>query len=471
MKSKLFLSLAVLLLAFSVLACGTPKPTDAPATAVPPTAVAPTQAPAPTEAPKPTDAPVSGGGDVEVSQVIYYADEFSTYHVVGLIKNNGSSALNNIELIIEAKDAAGNTLLTDFDNNPVDTTTFYPLTSNLFPGEMTAFDYSLYNESGAAPDKVIVSFSKADNSREKRGNVVVENAQLFNDGGSFYLTGELVNKSDKPAYVEDLAGAIFSSQGEIMGADWTTTVAYYLTPAGDSSGMDRTPFVISINGPEDIPHDKWELYVDAIESKSYEVPELYVAFTNNYFDDMGSFHIVGTLENRDPNRTFSTYLLAGLYDANGVVVDAVSTSLPMYITPGQLMVFDTTYFSVVDWYQSQADLVDTFTVQLDPYWTYESPYDVVALEATNVNQTLEGATATFTGDVTNSSGKELSWISVQVNLYEGDVIIASNYTTIFPDGDSFAAGSTGSFDLNIYLDPNQDTTNVEYEVIVQGAVK
>jgi len=472
MKNKVLLSLAVLLLALSVLACGTPKPTQTPPTAVPPTqAPPPTQVP-PTEAPKPTDAaPVNQGSDIEVVQVIYYPDEYGTYHIVGLIKNNSSTPYENIELIVEAKDASGNTLVTDLDGNPADTATFYPLSSNLFPGETTAFDYTIYSDNNPKPDKVIVSFSKADKSSAKRGDVVVENAQLFNDGGSFYISGELVNKSSQPVYIDDLVGAIFSAQNEIMGADWTTSVAYYLTPAGDQSGMDRTPFVISINGPENISADRYELYVDATESKAYEVPELYVNLDHNYFDSMGSFHVIGSIENRDPKRAFSTYLLTGLYDANGVVLDAVSSSLPMYIQPGQIVPFDATYFSVVDWYPSQADLVDTFTVQIDPYWTYESPYEVIELEASNVKQTLENNAATFTGEVTNTGTKDLSWISVQVNLYESDVLIATNYTTVFPDGDAIAAGATNPFELNIYLSPNQDTTNIKYEVIVQGVVK
>jgi hypothetical protein len=388
-----------------------------------------------------------------------------------LIKNNGSTPYENIELIVEAKDASGNTLITDYDGNPADTTTFYPLTSNLFPGETTAFDYIIYSDTNPTPDKVIVSFSKADKSGNRRSNVVVENAMLFNEGGNFYISGELVNKSNKPVYIDDLAGAIFSQKGEIMGADWTTNVAYYLPPTGDESGMDLTPFVISIDGPENIPADKYELYVDAIESKEQEIPELYVLLDNNYFDSMGSFHIIGRIENRDPKRSFSTYLLTGLYDANGVVLDAVSSSLPMYIEPGQMVAFDATYFSVVDWYQSQADLVDTFTVQIDPYWTYESPYDVIMLEASNIKQSLQNNTSSFTGEVTNTGTQDLAWITVQVNLYEGDVLIATNYTTVFPEGDSITPGATNSFDLNIYLDPDQDTKNVKYEVIAQGAIK
>ena len=473
-KNKLAMIAGVLMLALSMLACSlggakeTEVPTQPPVVA---TVAAPTQPPAPTQVP-PTAKPMNQntGGDLEIIDPIFYMDSYGYYHVVGLVKNNSDRALDSIELTIEAKDASGVSMLKDTDDVVVDTLTFYPLLTNLFPGEVAPFDYYLYVEDRQEPATVNVTPTGSLSSSEKRADVSVENAELFlGDQGAFYISGELINNSSNGVKVDSLAGAVLDDNGNLVAADWSYSYSYYLAPSGDEGGMDRAPFVISLDGPESA-YSKYQVYVDAIDTDEIPIQEIYVDLTNNYFDDYGDFHIVGTLENGS-SEIYTAYLVTGLYDENNVVLDAVSSSVAIYLEPGAIVPFDVTYFSVVGYNPAQADRVDTFTVQIDPYWTYESPYEVVTLTSINATDQVDGATWTFTGDVTNDSGQELSWATVVVEVYDGDLLVATDYYTLYPEDDSIAPGDVETFDFTLYGDPTLDASTLTYKFTAQGAVK
>ena len=102
--------------------------------------------------------------------------------------------------------------------------------------------------------------------------------------------------------------------------------------------------------------------------------------------DFGDFHIVGVIENQGTD-TYYTSLLGGVYDANGLVVDAGTVSVPLYIKAGEVVPFDVSYWNLVSWNDEISASIDTFTVQIDPYWTYTVDYDLVDL--TNVTTTKD----------------------------------------------------------------------------------
>ncbi len=469
-KNKFAMLAAVVMLALSMLACslGGTK-----ATAVPPTAVPPTQAPAPTRVPPtaaPTTPPVANAPDLEIINPTYYLNDYGDYHVVGLVKNNTDRAKSSIELTLEIRDASGASILKDSDDKVIESTVIYPLLDNLFPGQSAPFDFYLSKDDGVPAD-LTAEITGSLSSSETQAEVVVENAEMFmGDPGEYYISGELVNKSNEGSKVDSLAGAVLDDAGNVVAADWSVSYSYYLAPAGDAGGMDRSPFIISIDGPVHENYTGYATYVDGIVSEEIPVQEIYVDLTYDYFDDWGDFHVVGTLENGSDVR-YSTYLVTGLYDEFGVVIDAASSSMPMYLEPGQVIPFDATYFSSVGWNDGQAERVDNYTTQIDPYWTYEAPYETVALKTFTVTESKDGDSWNFTGDVTNDSGKDLSWMIVLVAIYDGDTLVGTDYYSIYPDGDAFTAGSKGSYDISANVDPLLAGKTLSYEFIIQGAVK
>ena len=463
-----------LVLVLATLACSTVKgtPTDtSPATDA--VTEKPTEKPTEAVTEKPTEKPTEAtGGEVTIVQSYGYQDSWDYYHVVGILRNDSSEPVSGLELDVEIRDASGKSLLMDGDAS-VEFLTAYPSFYTLQPGEEAPFDFYTSIESGEPSDYVVTITEGYEGDSEDRPSLSVENTQLITDGdGSYYLTGELVNDHNEGVYIASLVGALFADDGTMVATSSSYDKAYSLMPAGDERGMDRTPFSISMDAPEDGDFTDWQVYIESSEDDDVVVAPISIAFTNNYLDEWDSFHLVGTLTNEtEDNVVYSTSLITGLYDGNGVVLDARTSSVPMYILPGETVPFEISYFYILE-EGDNMDRFETFTVQIDPYWTYEVDYDLVDLAVTNEDATYDSSGMwTIKGEVTNNSGSDLTSATVVAGLFDAeDTLVAMNWTYIWPDGEVIADGETYDFEIYIYADPSLDPANLFYDFIVQGVL-
>ncbi len=479
-KKKLYPILAVIVvLALAALACGggaaptqAPQPTDKPpATDAP----KPTVVPKATEAPKATDAPTEAvtAGELAVVNSYGYVDSFDYVHIVGELLNDSSKPVADIELTIEVRDKDGKTLLKGDDGNPTDSVTTSPFLYTVGPGEYTPFDY-YFDPDGAEADEFTVTITGQETGDINRVDLNVENTQMVSDdSGNLYITGELVNASDVNAKVNNIAAAALDQDQNVVAANGYGAMSYILAPAGDDSGNDRTPFRIRLDDPgSDVVNDYVIYIFDADEADSFDAYDVDVEILTGYFDSFDSFHLIGTVTNNS-DTLLNIGLVAGLYADDNTVLDADTLSTAIYVAPGETVPWDFQYFSNVNGNRDQADLIDSYTVQVDPYWTYETSYEVVALETTNDDNSDQGdGQWKFMGDVVNSSGKELSSMTVLITIWDkDDNIVGMTSTYISPEGDSFKDGDKGSFETYLYLDPNADSSEYTFTSIAQGYVK
>jgi hypothetical protein len=452
---------ALMALTLALLACGggtTAKPTRTP--------------PPPTEAAEPTVTVTTG--EVEVVNQSTYTDSDNYFHVVGEIHNSSRKALTQIELTIEIKDADGNSLLKENDE-VVDSLTFYPLLSTLGPDEASPFDYYLSLEDGtpAEEDCCQVTVTGQQTGEVDRADLKVENGQMTTDSSNdIHLTGEIVNQGDTPAQINSLAGAVLNKKGEVIAADWSSTVTRYLSPSGSESGNDRTPFDVTLSGPVDNVDD-WHIFLDADRTEAATSTNLKLDIARGYLDSVGFYHVVGTLTNNGEER-LSVWLVAGLYAKDDTVLDADTLTVPINLGAGESVPYDFSGFRSVNNNKDEADRIDTSTVQVDHYGTYATTSDFVALETSNEDNAFKTGSWTVKGDVVNSSDHDLSSIVVVADLHDADdKILAVGWTTVYPSGDAeaIAAGDTVQFEFTIYLDPDLDTSNLKFTTYVQGYVK
>ncbi|HNT53855.1 MAG TPA: hypothetical protein PKG95_04030 [Anaerolineaceae bacterium] len=469
MKHKFVFLSVVVVLALSMLACGIGEKTP---TAAPPTE-APVKTEAPTQPPVKTEPPTQGGtGELMVFSAYGYKDSWDYYHVTGLVKNDSNKAVSSIELEIQMRDASGNTVLKDYDGNAVESATFNPMLNTLLPGETAPFDYILYG-TDMVPDTFEVAISGSLSGSATRPGVEVRNAQLITgDNGSYTIVGELVNNSPTSAKINDLAGAMLDDSGNVVAADYAYDMCNVLYPSGVESDLDYAPFAITLDAEEGANFTNWQVYIDADEYASDDPIPLFFEFSTPYFDDYGTFHIVGTYENQGSD-TYYTSLLAGLYNEQGLVVDASNASFPLYLKPGDVIPFDISLWNVVNYDDDLAATVTRYTVQSDPYWTYTVDYDLV--ELTNVTLTKDERSSgqiSLGGDLVNDSGKELYNATVLGYLTDASgnlVAVATAY--VFPDGDSIAAGDTNDFEMTFWLDPTIDADSLTVNFMIQGDIK
>jgi hypothetical protein len=508
-KSGYAILSAVLALTLAGLACsgGNAAPTSAPtasnptasnptrsaATVAVPTQAAPTQASkatavptqvakstatkqstsAPTKAATATKAPLSGSLDVH--GIASYLDNDKYYHVMGLVTNGTNKPVSNIQVSIQLTDSAGKTVLQDNSGNPTSTVSINTILSTLDSGESSPFDYNL-STSGTDTTgwkfDVKLASNETPSSLQRVQIDVVNDLMTVNSSGAVYLTGELVNKSDKPAQISGFAGAMLDGADMVVGANGSTTAADLLAPAGDASGSDRTPFVISIIGPIKAGA-KPAYYVDGVAGDPTSIAgaaDVQLKLETSFVDADNGVHVVATVNNSGTN-TMTVQVVAGLYDQAGKVLDADSISPPIYLAPGESSPVPFYYFENLNGNGDLVNKIVSDTVQIDPYWTFPSTTEFVALKASNVTTATSGTSVTIKGDVVNTSNKSLNGATIVVSIHDANgKLVAADWTTASPSSGAFAPKAKLSWSVDTQLPTSIDANTLTFDTIVQANV-
>jgi hypothetical protein len=451
MKLKFALYAAIVLLVIAVPACGK-------ATVTTPTSQSPN-----------ANTPVNPSGQLVIASKNAFVDSNNTYHVVGEVANNGSTVLNSIELTVEIKDASGNSLLKDDNGNSIPNTIAHPLLYTLAPGVSSPFDYT-YDTTNGTPVSYNVTITGQQTGNANLATLKEENVQMFDDGSEwFYLTGEVVNTGNHWAHINGLAGAVLDDTNKLLSAGLTSTYSTELAPAGDALGRDRTPFEIKL--PILDGSTQWKLYWDADVTNNVTDYPMDMKVTNLYFDQYGSAHLVGWITNNS-DKPLDSMVVAGLKSADGTVLDASYAFVPVPMKPGVPVPISISSFNSVDSNPNQASLVKINSAQLDLGNTYPPSNEFIDLTATGETVEKNGATWTFNGSFTNTSGKNLSSATVEVMVMDAqNKLVAMEYTSISPSGEAIAAGDINTYLVPVSLDPAVDATGFTTTTVIVGDVK
>ncbi len=437
-----------------------------------PNSVQATQAPA-TEAAVDTSQPPQSG-TLDLVSAYGYKDSTGYYHVVGTIHNGTGQPINSIQLNLELKDANGKSLLRDSNNQPADTVQFSPALDTLGPDEVSPFDYSVNTADVGepAPNGFKVTVASSQPAQVTRAKVTIQGIQMVADNsGSLYITGELVNQDSKGAEIASFAGAALDDQGNVVASNDSGSLTRTLAPAGDSSGNDRTPFSIRLDSPGDAAKQPM-IYLDAQEADPYTASKVTFQVTNAYFDENKDYHVVGSMTNND-SQTLTVRLVAGLYAKDGTPLDADTVDSAFDLASGQSVPFDFQSFSVVDGLPDVAAKLDHYAVQVDPYWTFKSDANIVELQGADDQKTDNGnGQWDYSGTITNTSGKQLSSVTVVVAAYDAqNKLVAVAITDANSKGSVIAVNEKDTYDATFYFDPGVDATNFTFKVLAQGIVK
>ena len=431
-----------------------------------------------TEEATPTQRPAAQAARAIVSQS-HYNDSRGNFHVVGEVKNGGTRALTHLELTVTIQDASGKSLLKDSHSNVVDSLTFSPMLDTLAPNESSPFDFTLSSDAGA-PDRWKVTVAGQQIADITRPQYEVKNTQMKPNGsGGFFITGEIYNKSNTTEIViHNLAGAVLDQDKKIVAANTSSDYALFLTTAGSSSGKDSTPFRIDVDNPGGSP-DQFATYLDVEAAQSGAVTsyDTRLDITNHYFDENNEYHLVGTVTNNS-QELLTTVLVGGLYDKNGVVLDACSTSIVVNIAPGETIPYDVNTFSNVSTNSDEAARLDHYTVQLDPYNTFPSSVQSILPKFLGDTYEKNGDTWSFSGMVGNDSNKFLTDERVIVEVFdENNTLVAVGSETLTSGGDSVLCdncifkGQAISYKIDIYLKLGVDSSKFTYKTLVKGSIK
>lgn len=422
--------------------------------------------------------PTRGAGEVaagalEVRGSSSYVDSFGYFHLVGEVFNATSGPVTGIELMTHVADASGQAAL-DGDDRPLDGEIFSPLLYSLAPGESAPFDFFRLLSTGASLEGWQTSVTVANHVPAELQRVAVEVAHtrvVANDSGSVFLTGELLNPTSSTVKISSLAGALRTADGRLWAANATTDFSGLLAPAGDPGGGDRTPFVIGIDAPPQAGTDA-AFYVDAEAAEPHTAPDLTLQVANRFADEYDDLHLAVTVTNNGA-QTLTIRLVAGLYAADGTVLDSATATTPIYAAPGATVPVTFDYFNSLNRQIDDQALIDRVSVQIDPQWTYPIPYPVALIQTTDeVKEPVGPAQYSFRGQVVNNSNAGLTSATLILAIYdEGARLVTSSWTIVYPETEVFLPGEALPFDLSIYLPLGADFSEYSFSTIVQGYVR
>ena len=477
MRKKLLLSnfsLVLLVIACSVFTgnietAPTSAPTQAAPTPAPPTQTDPPTQEQQAEATEPAEPTAENEGtakeipekatvpegEMGIVTLSWYQDTFETWHVVGLIMNNTDRAVDNVEVEIEALDAGGNAIYEEIT---------YTALYDIPAGATSPFSLSIWDEIPEMDSfsATIVGQSVTDFDPTE---VEVRATRMTLGENSIYVTGELLNSGTTPVEIGDVAVATFDANGTLVTADVSYAAISYLGPG------EVGPFRVTMETPQ----TGAETITDFRVYTNAEIVDPEDAYTvtfleeDTYFDSSDSFHLIGKLQN-DSDVPLNISLVAALYDAEGVVLDADSLSmLPLSsLAPGESVTYDFSTWSSINNVESLADQADSYTVQWDPAWTWEASsmyVDIASSDEGNEYDSFWGQI--FRGQVENDYGEPLDGAVVIVNIYDRETgaLRATGHDAIF---DEIPDGGSVEYEVTVPVEEGFDIESVDVEIIAKG---
>jgi hypothetical protein len=287
-----------------------------------------------------------------------------------------------------------------------------------------------------------------------------------------FLTGQLSNAGSTPIKISSFAGAALAADGRVLAANASADFTGWLAPAGDSAGGDRTPFVIKMDGPGEAVAQA-VYYVDAEAGEPQDSRgDVSIDVTNRFSDEFDDLHVSANVTNLGA-ATLTIRLVAGLYAADGTVLDTASATTPIYVAPGASVPVTFEYFDSLNRRADDQALIDRVSVQVDPLWTYGIPYPVAMLQTANEAKEQVGvAQYSFRGDVVNNTNAGLTSATLVLAIFDGNSrLVSSNWTIVYPESEIFEPGQTLPFDMSVYLPTGVDVSTYTFTTIVQGYVK
>ena len=165
-------------------------------------------------------------------------------------------------------------------------------------------------------------------------------------------------------------------------------------------------------------------------------------------------------------------MVAGLYAGDGTVLDAGNSIVPVPVRPGESAPLSISEFGLVNHDSNQIALVQTCSAQYDPYFTFPSSFESIDLTAVPDPIQQDNATWIFSGNVTNSSGRNLSGITVTAMIMDSqNKLVAMGYTSIIPTADAISADESNTYYITINMDPSADATSYSSQIKVIGYLK
>jgi len=391
---------------------------------------------------------------LDILQTTIVLDSLGNAVLVGLIRNNSDRVVKNILVEVEIFDADRIILLSE---------KIPTLLSTLAPGESSPFLFRAFKDLPGV-DQIVSKLFDHEIGDVERGEVEIHGVIVeVDDHNALHITGELYNGSFDPITINGLAASVSDAEGIIIAADLQSASSQYLEPG------ENGPFRVTILGlnSADLKFLIPEIYIDAEVVPPQSFFDLTISDPYAYMEDPGSFHLVGEITNNSQD-AINVCLIAGIYDSNDSVLDASTTNLPISsLNPGETLPYDFDLWGPMSFKNTILANAARFSVQWEPCKKTVNNNNYVDLEIQLEKQHFDPDQGTFSGNIINNSGFDVSSAAVIVSIRDNKTgaVVAMEYKNIHEE---ILDGGTTQFEIMVNIPRNIDIADIEIEILTKG---
>jgi len=428
-----------------------PAPAPTAAATVAPQLARPTAEPArPTSAAE-QPAAQPAAAEVAVSDVRVLHNALGQAMIAGTVVNGTAGIVAQIQLSVTATDAAGDTLIKEeWTEQLLESAIFEPLRATLGPGESAPFAFRIYEGEPADFAVAVADYAAADANPPEV--LALEHAQFVTDMfGEQHLVGQVSNTVQVSQSIQSLFAAVYDADGVLLAVEDADIMVHQLEAAG--SPVASAPIDINLGALPGEPAT-YAIYADTDSALPARAGLHFSDAFHTYLDPAGHLHLVGMVGN-PTDKPVSADLTAGLYDADGVVLDRTGGGLYWLRLPaGASVPYDFSDFGLVDTIPELLARVDHYSVQIDPQYTYPADAPDIAITSADDALAASGDSWEVTGAVLNDADQTMGRLVVIAALHDaaGNPIVTGYKILDTFDGAGLAPGQRA--DYAITLDPD-----------------
>jgi hypothetical protein len=255
-----------------------------------------------------------------------YTDSSGYFHVVGELKNNLTSNIDFVKVVVTFYDSENVVIGTDYTYTDIDV---------LGPDQKCPFELSSYPDViNPASYKIAVEF-RTTSEQPSEGLQILSTSTYINILDNFHIVGELKNNLTSNIEFVKVVVTFYDSENVVIGTDYTYADIDILMPD------QKSPFELS-SYPEDITPASYELAIEYRVTTDQPFEGLAILSHTFSVDNSGYPRIVGEVKNNGAMQATFVNVVCTYYDSSGTVIGKADA----YTNPYTLNAGDTAPFEL-----------------------------------------------------------------------------------------------------------------------------
>ncbi|MDX1813474.1 MAG: FxLYD domain-containing protein, partial [Candidatus Bathyarchaeia archaeon] len=379
--------------------------------------------------------------ELQILNTSTYTDSSGYFHVLGEVKNNLTSNIENVKLVVTFYDSEN--LVIGADHAYADIDILEP--NQKSPFELSSSPYVI----SPASYEIAVEF-RFTSEQPSEGLTVLSYTASVDSLGNHRIVGEVKNDGTSVTTSVKVVCTYYEQGGKVIGE------SHAYTELDAIAVGDTAPF--ELNSYRELTPAYFELQVQGSAPSPTSPPptsNLQILSSSTYINSLG-IHIVGELKNNLTSNIEYVKLVVTFYDSENVVIGADYSYADIDILePNQTSPFELSSYPYVI---SPA----SYKISMEYRETTDEPFEGLTILSYTSSVDSSGYPR-IVGEVKNYGATQATFVNVVCTFYDSSGTVIGK-ADAYTNPSTINAGDTAPFELSLY----RQLTPAYFELQVQG---